>query len=211
MKNLRLLLLLFVFGTSVTYAQNTMQGLFAGNTKLTFLGTDFTKAKFVGAAGFTDPNAIKNQHIKSWNSLLVLEPKKFSLQGAFRISDPARYETNIDDLTRINQSVEVDANIAEKQHQIPEAEVDRIVSAYKLAPNEGVGIVYIAENLDKNAEEFTVWVTFIDLATRKVLLKEHVIAKPGGFGFRNYWAGAIYKVNKAIETKYYKIWAQKFK
>lgn len=206
-----LVLAVLLLPAAGTKAQNTMQGLFAGNTKLTFLGVDFTHAKYVGAAGFTDPSAIKNQHIKSWNSLLVLEPKKFSLQGAFKIKDDRNYETNINDLTRINTAVEVEPNITEEQHLLTEADIKKIVSTYKLAPSDGVGIAYIAENLDKNKEEFTVWVTFIDLAARKVLYTERLVGKPGGFGFRNYWAGGIYKVNKLIESKYYKQWAGQFK
>ena len=192
-------------------AQNTMQGLFAGNTKLTFLGIDFTNARYVGSGGFTDPPAIKNQHIKSWNSLLVLEPKKFSLQGPFKIKDDSMYETSIDDVTRMNTAVDVESNITEKQHALTEADVNRMVSKYKLTPSDGVGVVYIAENLDKIKEELTVWVTFIDLATGKVLYTERLVSKPGGFGFRNYWAGGFYKVNKLIESKYYKQWAKQFK
>ena len=210
-KKIYLTAVMLLSAAAGTMAQNTMQGLFAGNTKLTFLGIDFTNAKYVGAAGFTDPSAIKNQHIKSWNSLLVLEPKKFSLQEVFKNKDDSRYETNIDDLTRINTAVEVESNITEEQHLLTEADVNRIAAKYKLAPSDGVGVAYIAENLDKNKEEFTVWVTFIDLATGKVIYTERLVSKPGGFGFRNYWAGAVYKVNKLIESKYYKQWAKQFK
>lgn len=210
MKRLYVVMLTMMLGVTGTQAQNTLQGVFSGNTKLTFLGTDFTSAKYVGAAGFTDPNAIKEQHIKSWNSLLVLEPKKFSLQGPFKIKDDSKYETNIDDLTRINKDTDVESNITDAQHLLTEGDITKKVAGYKLAPSEGVGIAYIAENLDKDKEEFTVWVTFIDLATKKVLHTERLVAKPGGFGFRNYWAGAIYKVNKMIESKYYKQWAKQF-
>jgi hypothetical protein len=210
MKRLLTLSLAIVGIVSVVNAQSAMKDLFAGNAKLTFLGVDFTHAKFVGAAGFMDTDAIKNQHIKSWNSLLVLEPKKFSLQEPFKIKDPAKYETSIEDLTRINGAVDVAGNLTESQHTLSEADVKKIVGAYKLTPSEGVGVVYVAENLDKNKEEFTAWVTFIDLSARKVLHTERMVSKPGGFGFRNFWAGAIYKLNKSIESKYYKQWAKQF-
>jgi hypothetical protein len=203
--------LAFLFLMTAAQAQNSLQGLFSGTTKLTFLGTDFTNAKYVGAVGFMDPVAIKNQHIKSWNSLLVLEPKKFSLQKPFKIKDESLYETNVDDLTRVNTNADVEGNITDAQHSLSEADVKRIVSGYKLAPSEGVGLAYIAENLDKDREEFTAWVTFIDLGTKSVLHTERIVSKPGGFGFRNYWAGAIYKLNKQIESKYYKQWAKQFK
>ncbi len=51
---------------------------FSGKSKLVFLGLDFTQAKYIGKIGFTDPMAIQNQHIVSWNNLIELEPKKFS-------------------------------------------------------------------------------------------------------------------------------------
>ncbi len=210
-KKIYLILGILLLAATGVKAQNTMQGLFAGNTKLTFLGIDFTNAKYVGAAGFTDPSSIKNQHIKSWNSLLVLEPKKFSLQGPFKIKDDSMYATDIDDVTRINAAAEVESNITEEQHLLTEADVNRIVSKYKFTPSDGVGVVYVAENLDKNKEEFTAWVTFIDLAAGKVIYTERLVSKPGGFGFRNYWAGAVYKVNKLIESKYYKQWTKQFK
>lgn len=208
---------IFAFGLTLVLVattvrgQNTMQALFAGNAKLTFLGADFTHAKFVGASGFSDPGTIKSQHIKSWNSLLVLEPKKFSLQGPFKIKDDSRYETQIDDMTRINEDTDVESNITEEQHTLAEDDVRKFVGSYKFSPSDGVGIVYVAENLDKNKEEFTAWVTFLDLASGKVIYTERVVSKPGGFGFRNYWAGAIYKLNKSIESKYYKQWAKQFK
>ncbi len=211
MKKYQLLAVVLLITTTTLPAQNTMQALFAGNVKLTFLGVDFTRAKYVGADGFTDPAAIENQHIKSWNSLLVLEPNKYSLQKAFKIKDESLYETNIDEVTRINTQAKVEPNITETPHSLTEADVAKMVSAYQPQSSEGVGIVYIAENLNKNAQEFTVWVTFLDMSNRKVLHTERIVAKPGGFGFRNYWAGAVYKVNKAIESKLYKQWSKQFR
>jgi len=41
-----------------------------------------------------------------------------------------------------------------------------------------------------------------------VLLIEKVEGKAAGFGFRNYWAGAVYKINGNIGSDYYKKWSQ---
>jgi hypothetical protein len=188
-----------------------MQGLFNGKTKLTFLGLDFTQAKFIGdATAFSNPSAIETQMIPSWNSLLVLEPKKFALDKAFKLSGD-RYETYIDDIASVNKKVKVDQNISSEAYEINEATVAKSVASYKLSKNEGIGVVYVVETLDKPAEKMTVWVTFIDMSSSKVLHTEKVIAKPAGFGFRNYWAGAVANVGKQISSSYYKNWSNKFK
>ncbi len=198
-------------GATAVFGQNKMQALFAGNDKLTFLGVDFTQAHYVGPEAFPDPGVIQNGHIKSWNSLLVLEPKKYSLQAPFKIKNSDQYETSIDDMTRINTKAEVESNITDTPQELTEAAVRKIASGYTLGPKEGVGVVYLAENLDKRAEKFTVWVVFVDLSSRQVLYTERIEGKPGGFGLRNYWAGGISSINKAIASTYYKKWAKQFR
>jgi hypothetical protein len=69
----------------------------------------------------------------------------------------------------------------------------------------------VVESLNKNAEKLVAWVTFIDLATKKVIHTEKVEGKAGGFGFRNYWAGGVYKINQEIDKNLYKKWSKSFK
>ncbi len=211
MKKSNICLLVLLFISLQGFSQNSMQGLFNGNTKLTFLGLDFTQAKYIGGpAVFTNPSAIESQMIPSWNSLILLEPKKFALDKAFKLSGD-RYETNIDDLTNLNKGVNVEKNIITDSWEIDEATVAKSVAAYQLSTNEGIGVAYVVESLNKPAEQISVWVTFIDLSNKKVLHTERISAKAAGFGFRNYWAGGVANVGKAIGSKYYKAWSARFK
>lgn len=211
-------LLLFAFGlltatiagAGAAYADNTMADLVTGKTKLVFLGLDFTQAKYIGRAGFTDPQAIQNQHIVSWNNLIELEPKKFSLQKAFNLKDD-QYKSKVEDMVKLNKSVNVEKNITDDEYSITEDQVRKSVAKYALSEKEGVGVVYVVESLNKNAEKLVAWVTFIDLATKKVLHTEKVEGKAGGFGFRNYWAGGVYKVNQEIDKSLFKKWSKSFK
>lgn len=187
-----------------------LKALFNGNSNLVFLGLDFTQAKFIGVLGFTDAAAIKSQHIDSWNNLLVAEPKKFSLQPVFKLPED-QYVTSVEDIIKLNQGVDVAKNITNEAYSIDKAKVANSVSKYKLNKKSGIGLVYVVESLNKTTESMTAWVTFIDLATLKVLHTEPVVAKAGGFGFRNYWAGAVSNVNKAIKSTYYKQWLAAYK
>jgi hypothetical protein len=191
-------------------AENTMADLFNGKTKLTFLGLDFTQAKYVGRVGFTDPAAIQNQHMVSWNNLIEMEPKKFSLQKAFNLKDD-QYVSKVEDMIKFNKSANVADNITETEAALTEDQVKKSVSKYDLSEKDGIGVVYVVESLSKTAEKMSVWVTFIDLSTKKVLYTEKVEGKAGGFGFRNYWAGGVYKINEAIDSKLYKKWSKTYK
>jgi ribosomal protein L15 len=209
MKKLTFLTLLFL-STTPLFAQNTMSGLLSGSTKLTFLGLDFTQAKYIGKIGFTDAEAIKNQHMVSWNNLIEAEPKKFSLQKAFNLKAD-QYVSNVEDMVKLNKTVDVGKNITDDAYSITEDQVKKSVSHYSLGAKEGVGLVYVVESLNKTEEKLIAWVTFIDLSSKKVIYTEKVEGKAGGFGFRNYWAGGVFKINDAIDSKLYKKWSKSLK
>ncbi|MCE6992549.1 hypothetical protein [Dyadobacter sp. CY323] len=207
----KLLFIAFVLLTAGNVsADNTMADLFAGKTKLVFLGLDFTQAKYIGTVGFTDPSAIQNQHIVSWNNLIEMEPKKFSLQKAFNLKDD-QYASKVADMIKFNKAASVADNIIDSEYSITEDQVKKSVSKYALSETDGVGLVYVVESLNKTAEKLIVWATFIDLKTKKVLYTEKVEGKAGGFGFRNYWAGGVYKINQEIDSKLYKKWSKSYK
>ena len=206
----KLLLLAFVLFHAGSVSADTMADLFNGKAKLTFLGLDFTQAKYVGRVGFTDPTAIQNQHMVSWNNLIEMEPKKFSLQKAFNLKDD-QYVSKVEDMVKFNKAANVADNITETEAVLTEDDVKKSVSKYSLSEKDGIGVVYVVESLSKTAEKLTVWVTFIDLSTKKVLYTEKVEGKAGGFGFRNYWAGGVYKINEAIDSKLYKKWSKTYK
>ena len=202
----------FVFGLLMAVqvsAENTMSDLFAGKAKVVYLGLDFTQAKYIGRAGFMDAEAIKNQHMASWNNLIEFEPKKFSLQKPLKLRDD-QYVAKVADMLQYNKSANVADNIIDGEYSINEADVKKSVSKYSLSEKDGIGVVYVVESLSKTAERMAVWVTFIDLATKKVLYTERLEGKAGGFGFRNYWAGAVYKISDAIDSKY-KQWSKTLK
>jgi len=206
-------LLLFVFILTLSKqvsAQYTMADLFSGKAKVVFLGLDFTQAKYIGRSGFMDPAAIQGQHMVSWNNLIEFEPKKFSLEKPLKVKE-GQYSSKTADMIQYNKAANVADNITDSEYSITEDQVKKSVSKYSLSEKDGIGVVYVVESLSKTAEKMTAWVTFIDLNTKKILHTEKVEGKAGGFGFRNYWAGAVYKINQNIESKYYKVWSKPYK
>jgi len=135
-----IILLLSCFTLNMVSAQTTMSNLFDGTTKVTFLGLDFTQAKFIGQDGFNDPAKIKTYYLQEWNNKLVEEYDKYNLMSVLRIKN---YTTEVDDLILLNDGYNVEANIINGTYSITEKEVAKSVSRYKLSNTEGMGISYV--------------------------------------------------------------------
>jgi hypothetical protein len=69
--------------------------------------------------------------------------------------------------------------------------------------------VFIVEGLNKPGAKGSMYVTFIDMATKKVLFSERMVGKAGGFGYKNYWAKSVFEVLEDIQKSKYKEWKNK--
>ena len=88
-----------------------------------------------------------------------------------------------------------------------QTDINNIVEDYNFSNiKQTIALVFIVERLDKAKEQAVFWVTLINSRTKEIILTERMIGKPGGFGFRNYWAGAVYDIIKQIKKKKYKQW-----
>ena len=97
--------------------------------------------------------------------------------------------------------------MAEHFRRISESDINNIVENYNFSNiNQKIVLVFIVERLDKPKEQAVFWVTLINSRTKEIILTERMIGKPRGFGFRNYWAGAVYDIIKQIKKKKYKEW-----
>ena len=70
--------------------------------------------------------------------------------------------------------------------------------------------MFIAESLNKIDTEAYFHVVIINIDSKEVLLSERLRGQPSGFGIRNYWAGAIYEILKNIDSRYYRLWRNKY-
>lgn len=82
-------------------------------------------------------------------------------------------------------------------------QLENIVKTYELEiASEGVAVVYVVESLNKTALEAMVNVVFFDISTRAILWTKRYSAPPRGFGLRNYWAYAFYKIMQTSGKDY---------
>ncbi len=202
-----ILISVYVFIAQCGIAQSA-KNVFDEKTPITWLGLDFTGAKFIGDQEKLGTEEDLHKLLTAWNNLMINEPDKFDVGKALhRLPLKQAVEVAIAHNEKLNlQGTMTSSEIT----HLNKEDVSRIVSSYDFGSNKGVGVLFVIDSFSKLAEEGVVWITFVDLDNKVVILAERMTAKPVGFGIRNYWAGAIYKMLKKINSDY-DTWKKKYK
>lgn len=160
--------------------------------QVNFYGVDFSAASFYGLGE-------SNQTIKSGlcdiNSLFIREQDKYSIEKYFNksLDNYCLKSTDAD-----NEAMNVEAMITESKDSLKMSrkQIEIIVGNLSCGENKGTGLVFIAESLDKPNKQASYHVVFFNEDTKEIIYSKNVVAKAGGFGFRNYWGSTIYKIMK---------------
>ncbi len=214
MKKILFSLAFFSAGLSLG-AQNTAKDVFTKDD-IVWFGLDFSKSKMIGqfdqGAGAVPASGsdIKAKYVPGWNGVVLNEPEKYDLKKTFRKTS---IFNDLSVVEKSNSKIDPDNLLTYNDYKFsnPDSTIDGIVSSYsKGEKTNGIGLVFIVEYFNKVKQEASVYVTFFDIATKKVLFKEHLFGKPGGIGIRNYWARTIYNMLNQIDHSIYKTWIKKY-
>lgn len=158
-------------------------------SSLNYYGIDFSSAKVIGAG---EPAEQFVDVFGKINLLVVGEPAKYDLKKAFR-KEIGKVDLSV--VGTLNEKIDP-GTLKEYGgiHRLSSETIAGKVAEYQIPDKEGIGVVLIAEQLDKPHGEAFYHVVFFDLDTREIVLSKWVAGKAGGFGLRNYWAGSVYKV-----------------
>ena len=72
------------------------------------------------------------------------------------------------------------------------------IEALPIQKTPGVGMVFIAQFLDKSNNRGTYEVVFFNTETKEIIEEWITDGKARGFGLRNYWAGSVYSALKKL-------------
>ena len=180
-------------------SQNTAD--FANAKDWTWFGIDYTNCYFISPIDFPNLTDLESK-ISAWNDLVVVERAKY-IEKTLKGRKISYYTDMVKDL---NSEIDVKSRLSDDDFKSTHMEspmIQEIVSKYSI-PKEmtGVGLVFIAESYSKPNVQGAYYVTFFDIATKRVLSTERMLGKASGFGLRNYWANSYYVVLKAIGKKY---------
>ncbi len=186
-------------------AQTAKDIFYSSETPITYLGIDFTNAKLIG-----DPEAdafeIKNRYFSSINEVVINEPKKYDIQKAIEKSN---FSYDLSFVRAKNEKVDADkikSSSSSDALRLTKSDIENTVKGYNFNGKKGIGLMFIMESMNKSAKQGNMYVTFIDMASRKVLFTERMSGEAGGFGFRNYWVRPVSEVIEKIQKRKYKEW-----
>ena len=206
MKKLLLLVLLAI--TSFNGYGQTKSDIF-GTAPITWLGLDFTQLKFIGdAAQFKDAGTVTSKDMRSkyftaWNDLIVKEPKKYAVADAVH-RDNVTYATEVTQNANDNSAAEYFTQKEDDYQRLNEDAINKLVTGYNFKGKTGIGLLFFVEGMSKDKAEASMWVTFVDMGTKKMLLTQRMTGSAGGFGFRNYWAKTFSNVLQDVEHDFNK-------
>jgi hypothetical protein len=203
----KLILFLSLAYSACAYSQ-TAASVFTTDS-IVYYGLDFSKCRLIGDFGSGDGYAMKTKMFVQWNDLVVNEPLKYNLQTAFHKLS-VFYDMN--PVSVQNQKTdESSIKTPNTGYTIDAATIQTMPGNYGPGDKKrGIGVVLIIESFDKTKELGTVYVTFFDIATKKVLFTEKKTAAPTGVGLRNYWAKTIFTILKEISVNDYPQWKKKY-
>ena len=152
----KLLTVALILATISTYGQ-TAEDFFTGRDyEVQWLGIDFSQVKLVGdfsqfsGAGPKDPGDLQSQYFPAWNRLLLNEPEKYDLREFFRLRD---LEINIKMIMKRNSDAETEDMLTYNPEIFSKKDIRRIAATYDIEDEEGLGVILIAESLNKIDEE----------------------------------------------------------
>lgn len=193
---------------SQTAFAQTKADIFDESKTITWLGLDFSQTKFIGqATQFENAGKITNEKFKeeytvAWNQLFVNEQKKYDVAKALHRSS-VKYD--IDVALNANAALtqkDFFSNNPSDFKLLDESKIADVVKKYDFKNNTGVGLIFYVEGMSKGNGSAGMWVTFVDMGSKTVLLTKYMTGKPGGFGFRNYWAKPFRTVLDDIESDF---------
>jgi hypothetical protein len=171
---------------------------------VTYFGIDFTKAK--GVMLDAASSEVIDKYMPEINQLMLNEPSKFHFAESF---NKTQFKYDIADVNKLNASMARDSFQYYTPTYVEPIAIDTITSMvqkYSLAGKTGIGMVFIAQRLDKHNLKAVYKLVFFSLPEGKIIINEQVTGIPNGFGFRNYWGNTIYYILKSetdrVKTKY---------
>lgn len=182
--------------------------------KITYLGIDYSHVKLIGvfshigSAGKKNVLQIRDTYFPIWNMVIVNERSKYDLSGMLRKPD---IYYDIDMISAINSRTDLEGLVSYNTEKFTPEQIDTIVANYGLQGKEGIGIVFIAECLNKSQEVGIFHFVAIQMNTGKVLFHRRLSGRPHGFGLKNYWVNSIYKIIEDVKFYYFDEWSIKAK
>ncbi len=200
----RIIVVLVALLTINTANAQTRSDVFNKDVSLTWLGIDFTEVNFIGTAaqwqdaGEIDSDQLREKYFVAWNEIFLNEKEKYNI-AEFANKNDVDYATEVVATPNAKSNRDYFEEDAGEFRHLNEDKIKKLVSGYNFKGHKGLGLMFFVEGMHKEAKKSSVWVVYVNMSSKTVLLSERIDCKAGGFGFRNYWAKSFYNALKAID------------
>ncbi len=203
---------LLVFNCATPAFSQTLKEFFAKKSEvpLFYLGIDFSKTKLLDHG---NPEAIRGGLYDGMNQVVVNEQSKYDVKSAFKRKD---FDYDLGAVKKSNATANADDILSTNSSdfkRFKESDVTDIVKKLDISGKTGIGLVFVVEALRKVEKkgDAAIWVTLIDMKSKKILMTERVESKvKGGIGFKNFWVSGIRGLLDDIEDDKYEEWQKKY-
>ena len=144
------------------------------------------------------PDEIVNQYLNAINTVIIAEPGKYNIKKFFN-KDDVIY--SVETVSEKNSKIDPSKVVINGDYKLGSTEVDNIIKKLDTKDNTGMGLIFIAESLNKSTSSGSYYVCFFNIATKEIIDSKKISGNAKGFGFRNYWAGSVYEVMKIWKYK----------
>ncbi len=175
----------------------------------TWIGIDFSHARYSGETGKTSLNEMK-EYFAAINALVLEESSKYNFSKIFRKSVIIKKTELTSKLNSEINSSELLSNSIVEINRIDKKDVEDIIKSYDTQDLHGTAIVVIMEDMSKTWEQASMWVVNFDPVTKTVITSSKLIGEATGLGFRNHWSSAIDQVLGMVKAQEYKKWQKAF-
>ena len=191
----------------------TIQDIFNPNIPVTWFGIDYSHVKIVGTInefGGKTPVTSTELHDKyygEWNQLILDEPEKYNIAKMIRRPGVVK---DIKMITALNAASSMDSIEAAATPYYTREQIQEFVSAYPIENKKGIGLVFIAECMNKSYGGAYYHVVFFKMDTKEILLQDRMQGTVMGVGLRNYWAGSYLSVIDYVKDDRFPQWKKRY-
>lgn len=155
--------------------------------KVDFYGVDFSAVNVVGAAETEEKFMTAFAAI---NQLLVSEQSKYDV-GKF-----LKFDVQSLDIDHAVSQIYKLKDVKFKDNKDPKISLKEVIKSYPVT--QGKVLLIVAKELNKNQNRGVFTAVVFDGNDKQIIYEQEFSGKAGGFGLRNFWAGALYNGLKAV-------------
>jgi len=191
-------------------AQTTIIEIFDKTTPITFLGIDFSNARYIGRTGTVDTLEMIGL-LNEMNDYILAIRKDYNVADALK-KDSVVY--NYDLVRSLNKKINpytLITNNTDLINRLNKDSINNIIKNYPMQEDAaGIGMIYIVDNFFKRGEEVTICLSFFDMQTKQVLIAERMVGIAEGFSFKLHWSRPFYQYLNDLKYGQFKSWKKKY-